>query len=87
MMRQSKRRRDRSRSWHYGMLMTGAVALAVTAAACTSGTPSSSGNTPVEGGTATFALAPSTQPNYIFPYITPQMPTIGILPENWYFVK
>jgi hypothetical protein len=70
MMRQSKSGRGRSRSWHCGMLVTGAAALALTAAACTSSAQSSSGSTPVEGGTATFALAPSTAANYIFPYIS-----------------
>jgi hypothetical protein len=71
MMRPFKSQRGRSRSWHCGMLVTGAVALALTAAACTSsGAQSSSGNTPVNGGTAVFALAPSTAANYIFPYIS-----------------
>jgi peptide/nickel transport system substrate-binding protein len=49
----------------------GALALVVTAAACgssggTSG--STSGGTKVKGGTATWALPPSTIPNYIFPF-------------------
>ena len=52
----------------------GAAAIAVTAAACGSsgssgtGASGSSGGTPVSGGTATFALPPSTTPNYIFPF-------------------
>jgi peptide/nickel transport system substrate-binding protein len=71
MMRPFRSQRGRSRSWHCGMLVAGAVALALTAAACTSsGAQSSSGNTPVNGGTAVFALAPSTAANYIFPYIS-----------------
>jgi peptide/nickel transport system substrate-binding protein len=69
MMAPSKSRQGRPRSWHCAMV-TGAAALALTAAACTSGAPSSSGNTPVKGGTAVFALAPSTAANYIFPYIS-----------------
>ena len=54
----------------------GAAAIAITAAACgssgTSGTGANgaapTGGTPVAGGTATFALPPSTVPNYIFPF-------------------
>ena len=53
----------------------GAAAIALTAAACSSGGSSASGGaaatptgTPVTGGTATFALPPSTVPNYIFPF-------------------
>jgi peptide/nickel transport system substrate-binding protein len=51
---------------------SGAAAIALTAAACGSGGSGSgasgtSGN-PVSGGTATFALRPSTTPNYIFPF-------------------
>jgi len=48
------------------------AAIAVTAAACggSGSTPAatSTGGTPVAGGTATFALLPSTVPNYIFPF-------------------
>src|SRR3984885_7475143 len=53
----------------------GAAAIALTVAACSSGGSSSNGaaaatptGTPVTGGTATFALPPSTVPNYIFPF-------------------
>ena len=54
----------------------GAAAIALTAAACSSsGSSSNAGaavatptGTPVAGGTATFALPPSTVPNYIFPF-------------------
>jgi peptide/nickel transport system substrate-binding protein len=55
-------------------ISAGAVALAVVAAACSSGssTPSggasATGGTPQKGGTATYALPPSTTPNYIFPF-------------------
>jgi peptide/nickel transport system substrate-binding protein len=51
------------------------VAAALVAAACGSSGTSGNGNvsapsggTPVSGGTATFALPPSTVPNYIFPF-------------------
>jgi peptide/nickel transport system substrate-binding protein len=59
----------------------GAAAIAITAAACgSSGTSGSSGasgsgssaaptgGTAIAGGTATYALPPSTVPNYIFPF-------------------
>jgi peptide/nickel transport system substrate-binding protein len=54
----------------------GAAAIAITAAACGgSGTSGSSGagaaqtgGTPIAGGVATYALPPSTTPNYIFPF-------------------
>ena len=55
----------------------GAAAIAITAAACgssgTSGNGGASasgptGGTAVAGGTATYALPPSTVPNYIFPF-------------------
>ncbi len=53
----------------------GAAVLAAAVAACSSGSGSSStsggaaatGGTPQKGGTATYALPPSTTPNYIFP--------------------
>ena len=70
----STRRRRRAR----GLLaaVCGAAAIAITAAACgSSGTSgngaaasSPTGGTPVKGGTATYALPPSTVPNYIFPF-------------------
>jgi peptide/nickel transport system substrate-binding protein len=45
--------------------------LAVVAAGCGSnGSSSSSGSTPVKGGTAVYALPPSTTPNYIFPFVS-----------------
>jgi peptide/nickel transport system substrate-binding protein len=52
----------------------GLAAVAVAAAACSSSTsgtgnqPGTTGGTPVAGGTAVFALPPSTTPNYIFPF-------------------
>ena len=65
----SRRRRTR------GLLaaVCGAAAIAITAAACGSSGSSSpsaaaTGGTPTAGGTATFALLPSSVPNYIFPF-------------------
>ena len=52
-------------------VVVGAAALAVVAAGCGGSSGSSSSNTggtKVKGGTATYALPPSTTPNYIFPY-------------------
>jgi peptide/nickel transport system substrate-binding protein len=49
----------------------GVVALALVAAGCSSSsttTPSTSSGKPVMGGTAVWALPPSTVPNYIFPF-------------------
>jgi len=52
----------------------GMAAIAAAAAACSSGTsgtsnqPGTTGGTPVSGGTAVWALPPSTTPNYIFPF-------------------
>src|SRR5689334_14488333 len=67
------RRRRRNRGAY--LAACGAVAIAVTAAACSSsnngttgGAATPTGGTPVSGGTATYALPPSTTPNYIFPF-------------------
>ena len=52
-------------------MVVGAAALALVAAACGgsgSSSSSSTGGTKVKGGTAVYALPPSTTPNYIFPY-------------------
>jgi peptide/nickel transport system substrate-binding protein len=52
----------------------GVAALAIVAGACSSSTgttnggAAATGGTPQQGGTATFALGPSTTPNYIFPF-------------------
>jgi len=52
------------------LLAAGVAALALIAAGCTnSNSPSSSGNTPVKGGTAVWAEPPSSVPTYIFPYV------------------
>ncbi len=52
-------------------MFAGAAALALVAAGCGgsgSSSSSSSGGTKEKGGTATYALPPSSTPNYIFPY-------------------
>jgi peptide/nickel transport system substrate-binding protein len=52
------------------MLAVGAAALVLAAAGCAGSGPAStsSGTTPVRGGTAVLAEPPSTTPNYIWPY-------------------
>jgi peptide/nickel transport system substrate-binding protein len=47
-----------------------AAALALAAAGCTSNSATSAGSTPVNGGTAVYALPPAVTPNYIFPYVS-----------------
>jgi peptide/nickel transport system substrate-binding protein len=47
-----------------------AVACALVAASCSSSSSSAPGTTPVPGGTAVFAEAPSAPPTYIFPYMS-----------------
>ena len=47
-----------------------AVACALVAAGCSSSSSSAPGTTPVPGGTAVFAEAPSAPPTYIFPYMS-----------------
>jgi len=62
--------RSRLRS-RFALVVVGAAALALVAAACGgsgSSSSSSTGGTKVKGGTAVYALPPSTTPNYIFPY-------------------
>ena len=62
--------RSRLRS-KFALVVVGAAALALVAAGCGgsgSSSGSSSGGTKVKGGTAVYALPPSTTPNYIFPY-------------------
>jgi len=53
-------------------VVVGAAALAVVAAGCggngSSSSSSNTGGTRVKGGTAVYALPPSTTPNYIFPF-------------------
>jgi peptide/nickel transport system substrate-binding protein len=46
----------------------GVAAVATVAAGCSSSSPSAVGTTPISGGTAVFAEAPASTPNYIFPY-------------------
>ena len=64
----------RRRSRRLLVAACGAAAIAITAAACGSGGNSAAlaaaptGGTAIAGGTATYALPPSTTPNYIFPF-------------------
>ncbi len=53
--------------------VAGIAALSLVAAACSSSTsPSSTGTTPVKGGTAVWAEQPAMPPTYIFPYVNSQ---------------
>jgi peptide/nickel transport system substrate-binding protein len=56
---------ERKEAWPARLALVAVVALAVTA--CGVGGSGSGGGTPTKGGTATFALAPDTKANYIFP--------------------
>jgi peptide/nickel transport system substrate-binding protein len=64
----------RSKAKARGRLLAVVIAaLALVAAACSSSTtPSSTGNTPVKGGTAVWAEQPSSPATYIFPYMDSQ---------------
>jgi peptide/nickel transport system substrate-binding protein len=67
---QQARSRSRLRS-RFALVAAGAAALALVAAGCGgsgSSSSSSSGGTKEKGGVATYALPPSSTPNYIFPY-------------------
>jgi peptide/nickel transport system substrate-binding protein len=50
----------------------GALALVAAACSSSSGPSSSTGTTPVKGGTAVWAEQPSSPPTYIFPYVNSQ---------------
>ena len=72
-MGSSTQRHGKSRFRRRGRILTaalGAAALAMVAGACSSTTTSSSASSSaaVKGGTAVYAEAPSTPPNYIFPF-------------------
>jgi peptide/nickel transport system substrate-binding protein len=65
----AQQRRSRSRLYRR-LLVAGAAALALVAAGCSSSSsPTSSGTTPVKGGTAVWAEPPASTPSYIFPYL------------------
>jgi peptide/nickel transport system substrate-binding protein len=56
---------------HRAMVAVAAgAACALVAAGCSSSGSPAVGSTPVSGGTAVFAEAPSATPNYIFPYVS-----------------
>src|SRR6202050_4630124 len=72
-MGSSTQRHGRSRFRRRGRMLAaalGAAALALVAGACssTSSSGGASSGAPVKGGTAVYAEAPSTPPNYIFPF-------------------
>jgi peptide/nickel transport system substrate-binding protein len=55
---------------HRRKLAVGVVVLALAAAGCSSSSsPTSSGTTPIKGGTAVWAEPPASTPSYIFPYV------------------
>jgi peptide/nickel transport system substrate-binding protein len=69
----------------------GAAAIAITAAACGSsggntGASAPTGGTPVKGGTATFALAPNSAPNYIFPFTSASVDSVYNAEEFQYLM-
>ncbi len=60
-----------------GKLMPGgkrilAAMLVLAAAGCTGGQSTPGGTTPVRGGTAVYALPPTSTPDYIFPFLSSQ---------------
>jgi peptide/nickel transport system substrate-binding protein len=71
-------RRPGSRSWLRRRALplgAGVAALTLVAAGCSSNGSSSSGTTPVKGGTAVMAEPPSQTPSYIFPFMAPAVST------------
>jgi peptide/nickel transport system substrate-binding protein len=68
-----------SRRWRRVVLLgAGIAALALVAGACSSNSATSgttSGGTPVNGGTAVMSEPPSQTPNYIFPFMDPAVST------------
>src|SRR5262249_8204811 len=71
---QTSRRAGRLRGRMMMAVGSGAVALALVAAGCSNSSTTTGGGqagTKVKGGTATWALPPSSTPNYIFPFESP----------------
>jgi len=64
----------------------GIVALALAAAACSTSNPSTTGTTPVSGGTATWAEQPSDTPNYIFPFTSSEYISVSNLNDFGYML-
>jgi peptide/nickel transport system substrate-binding protein len=54
-----------------------AAMLVLAAAGCTGVNTAPAGNTPVRGGTATYALGPGSAPNYIFPFLNGQHASVN----------
>jgi peptide/nickel transport system substrate-binding protein len=76
------RQRRRLTRWANVRLGLAAVAALVglAAAACSAGTPGSSG-APANGGTVTYGFASGSQPNWIFPYDTPAYSSVANLDD------
>ena len=77
-MRPAQVRHPRSRPWlrrRVTLLGAGVATLALVAAGCSSNNSTTSGTTPVKGGTAVMAEPPSQTPNYIFPFMDPSVST------------
>jgi peptide/nickel transport system substrate-binding protein len=68
--------------------VTVGVALAVAAAGCggSSSNATSSGGTPIKGGTAVFAEPPADTPNYIFPFTSSEFISITNLNDFGYLL-
>jgi peptide/nickel transport system substrate-binding protein len=64
----------------------GLLAVAGTLAGCGTNSPAHAGNTPVNGGTATYALPANVTPNYIFPFSPPADFTIANLDSFQYYM-
>src|SRR6516164_3070779 len=83
--KQSSRRAGRLRGRMTMAVGGGVVALALVAAGCSSSSSTTSGSsaqTKVKGGTAVYALPPSTTPNYIFPFTSPAY--ISVVNANYF---
>ena len=64
----------------------GVVALALAAAGCAGSSSSTTGTTPVSGGTATWAELPSDTPNYIFPFTSSEFISVSNLEDFGYLM-
>src|SRR5690348_8480907 len=75
----------RSHLGRYLSATAAVAAVALVAAGCSSSGGSSTGaasGTKVKGGTAVYALPPSTTPNYIFPFTSPAY--ISVVNANYF---
>ena len=62
------------------------VALALAMAGCAGSSSSTTGTTPVSGGTATWAELPSDIPNYIFPFTSSEFISVSNLEDFGYLM-